>query len=204
MEIDSLDEYRLVYLTPDVDAWDPHLSSYAEDEDAMVDLDRSIAHYERRALASIFGLNADIEYYKPPIIDCFEAAVDCACDEFNAPSVSFDDDELASLSMDGIRSQVATLDGSLEPAILFETIVMENAHMSTTVAMALGSMTVNDNACDLFEAVLTTSNASPASVSAVTAGKPGGVSAECLAKLFNISHDDAHATLSTDQIDILH
>jgi hypothetical protein len=49
------------------------------------------------------------------------------------------------------------VDGSLEP-ILFETAVMENAHMST-VAMALGSMTVNDNACDLFEAVLTTSNA---------------------------------------------
>jgi hypothetical protein len=65
-------------------------------------------HYERRVLASILGLNADGEYYKPPTIDCFEAAVDRACDEFDAPSVSFDDGELASLSMDGIRSQVAT------------------------------------------------------------------------------------------------
>ena len=58
--------------------------------------------------------------------------------------------------------------------------------------MALGSVTVDNSACELFDEP----PQGESSISAVTAGKPGGVSADHLAKLFLISHDDAARTLS--------
>ena len=53
--------------------------------------------------------------------------------------------------------------------------------------MALGSVTVDNSACKLFDEP----PQGEASISAVTAGKLGGVSVDRLAKLFSISHEDA-------------
>ena len=88
---------------------------------------------------------------------------------------------------------MAQLEGSLDPMI-FSALVGESAHMSK-VAMAMGSMTLDDSGCELFEPVVNPTGDVSASVSAVMAGKPGGVSAERLSKLFSISHDDAERTL---------
>ncbi len=57
--------------------------------------------------------------------------------------------------------------------------------------MTLGSVTVGNLACELFDAP-----DSDSFISAVTAGKPGAVSAERLAKLFSILFDDAVRTLA--------
>jgi hypothetical protein len=111
---------------------------------------------------------------------------------FEDPSLMVDDDEVTMLLSDGIHAQVTQLDGSLEP-LLFLAMLNENAQMSMVV-MAMGSMTIGDSGCEIFEAV-TNPHAESTSVSMVTAGKPGGVSAEHLEKLFSIPHDDAQWTL---------
>ena len=85
-----------------------------------------------------------------------------------------DDDEVTMLLSDGIHAQVTQLDGSLEP-LLFLAMLNENAQMSMVV-MAMGSMTIGDSGCEIFEAV-TNPHAESTSVSMVTAGKPGG--SEC-------------------------
>ncbi len=46
IEIETLEDYPLVYLTPDTDAWDPHCTSCAYDEDAMIDVEGSIVHHD--------------------------------------------------------------------------------------------------------------------------------------------------------------
>jgi len=187
-EIESLDDYRLVYLTPDAEQWDPYRTSFADDEDAMVDVDGTIARYDRRPSSPIVGATLVAETYADPVTwECFEAAVDHACDLFDAPSTMFTDDDVIAFSTDGIRAQVAQLEGSLDPMI-FSALVGESAHMSK-VAMAMGSMTLDDSGCELFEPVVDTTGDT-------MAGKPGGVSAKKrLLKLFSISHDDAEWTL---------
>ena len=67
-----------------------------------------------------------------------------------------------------------------------------NIAWTSISAMALGSVTVDNLACKLFDEP----PHGEASISAITAGKPNGVSADRLAKLFSISHDDAAWTLS--------
>jgi hypothetical protein len=81
-----------------------------------------------------------------------------------------------------------------EPNV-FAASITEHAHLSHA-AMAIGSMTVDDHSCEIFEttttALLTTAFAT---IGAVSAGKLKGVNAEHLAKVWCIPHDDAARTL---------
>ena len=58
------------------------------------------------------------------------------------------------------------------------------------VSMAMGSMTVDDAACGVFEARVFSSD-----VSAIAAGRSKGVTAEHLVKIWRIHYDDAARTL---------
>ena len=167
-EIESLDDYRLVYLTPDAEQWDPYRTSFADDEDAMVDVDGTIARYDRRPPSPIVGATLVAETYADPVTwDYFDTAVDHACDSFDAPSSIFTDDDVITFSTYGIRVQVAQLEGALDPMI-FSALVDESSRMSK-VAMAMGSMNLDDSGCELFELVVDTTGDVSASVSAVMA-----------------------------------
>ncbi len=86
--------------------------------------------------------------------------------------------------------QLASLGGSYKPHC-FATQVTENVHVSHA-AMAFGSVSKDDDACEIFEArvseMLTTTFAA---IHAISAERLKGMSAEHLAKVWCIPHDDA-------------
>ena len=164
------DNYPVIFITPDGAVWDPHSLHFGEEEAAMVDADGLIVHREPRPQHHIFTEAELSELYADPVpLDVWMAHVD---------------ENLVDLADDQSET------GEFDP---FPHLLFENA-TSSKVAMAMGSTTYDNSACELFEDVPVV--AVDVSISAVTAGKPGGVSAERLAKLFSISHDDATRTLS--------
>ena len=77
------------------------------------------------------------------------------------------------LTCDGIRAQIASLNTVFEPPI-FSAVLIDQALISK-VSMAMGSMTIDDAACGVFEARVFSSG-----VSAIAAGQSKGVTAEHL------------------------
>jgi hypothetical protein len=71
---------------------------------------------------------------------------------------------------------------------------MEQAHISHA-SMAMGSVSINNSPCEIFEGLESTLRDAFVSIAAVTAGHSGGVSAEHPSKTFCIPHDDATRTL---------
>ncbi len=79
-------------------------------------------------------------------------------------------------------SQLASLRQHCEPT-LFAVSITERAHLSH-VAMAMGSMTVDERSCDIFESTATAKIAAAfATIAAVSAGRSKSVNAEHLAKV---------------------
>ena len=78
---------------------------------------------------------------------------------------------------------------------MFHHMVHENT-VRSKAAIVMGSISFDDSACEIFESVAPASDSVSVNVASVTAGKSGGVSAERLAKLFSIAHDNAEWTLS--------
>jgi hypothetical protein len=98
-------------------------------------------------------------------------------------------DEVVRFYGDGIRAQLADV-------MIFSRGLSERAHLSH-VSMAMGSVSVCNDSCEIFEAIMTSSVAPPfATLASVTAGKMKGVTAEQLSKVFCIPHDDAVRILS--------
>ncbi len=77
----------------------------------------------------------------------------------------------------------------------FSSSIKEQAILSNAL-IAFGATTIDKSACDIFEAQLRDAMEEGFStLSAVRAGQTRGVSAEHLAKIWRISHDDAAWTL---------
>jgi hypothetical protein len=62
--------------------------------------------------------------------------------------------------------------------------------------MAMGSVSIDESTCEIFEGLESTFHEAFASLTAVTDGCIGGVSVEHLSKIFCIPHNDAARTLS--------
>ncbi len=77
----------------------------------------------------------------------------------------------------------------------FSLLIKERAILSNAL-MAFGATMIDKSACDIFEAQLRDAiEEGLSTLSAVRAGQTWGVSAEHLAKIWRISHDDAARTL---------
>jgi hypothetical protein len=98
-----------------------------------------------------------------------------------------DDDEDIILSCDGSRVHLASLTTVYEPSIFSE--VLDDQAFISRVYMAVGSTTVDDAACDGFEARVV-------QLSAISAGRLKGVTPELLSKIWSIPFDDAARTLN--------
>ena len=106
----------------------------------------------------------------------FDKVVDKSLGDFDDDALpSMNDDDIALFNMDGIRAEVAHIEGSLEPMV-FHHMVHENA-VRSKAAMAMGSVSFDDSACEIFESVAPASDSVSVNVASVTAGKSGGVSA---------------------------
>jgi hypothetical protein len=102
--------------------------------------------------------------------------------------------EVVKLNIQEICAKLASLCKNCKPH-LFAASITEQAHLSHA-AMAMGSMTVDDHSCKIFESTTTALLAMAfTTIGAVSTGKSKGVNAEHLAKVWSIPHDDAVRTL---------
>ncbi len=111
-------------------------------------------------------------------------------------------DEVVKLDAPQICVQLASLGGSYEPHC-FATQVTENAHVSHAT-MAFGSVSKDDDACEIFESSVLEMLATAFATQAVSAGRSKGVSAEHLSKVWCIPHDDAAHTLGVTTQSLCH
>ncbi len=189
-EQENWEAYPLVFITPDGDSWDPHSPHFAEEEAAMVDHYGVLVERTARPDSLIFG-SADVGTAdaSPMTWDRFDDMASHVALDDPVYGSAFDDDELSRLASDGIRLQLALLGVGI-----FANGIMECAHISHA-SMAMGSESIDDDACKIFKKFESTIRDVSASIAAVTAKRSGGVNAEHLSKIFCIPHDDAARTL---------
>ena len=189
------DDYPVVYLTPDSTQWDPHATHYADAEAAMIDNCGDIVDWS--TTRKILFDEADIAtmYVEPSTWGAYEEAVEATMkhDDYQFSQRPWlDDDDEDRLYHDGIRAQLAGLVAN-EPT-LFEASITNRATISH-LSMALGSTTIDDSACEVFESRAYNELLSMADVSAISAGRSQGVTPEHIAKIWRIPFDDAVKTL---------
>jgi hypothetical protein len=150
-EQENWDEFTKVYLTPDVDRWDPQATHYADAESSMLDNGGDLVDCDWTTLtifetANISGMQAETYTWY-----LFDEKVDAIAleneDWYLVESPLADDDEIR-LTQDRIRAELANLSIVFEPA-LFLTAISNQAIISH-ISMSLGSTTADDSACEVF------------------------------------------------------
>jgi hypothetical protein len=186
-EMETWENYPVVYLTPDSDQWDPHAACFADAEAAMLDSNGEVVKTLKRNCDLFEEGDISVLYAKPGTWESFEQLVDyqaCGADNLSYP---FLDDDEAILSCDGICVQLASLSTVYEP-LIFSAVLYDQAFISR-LSMAVGSTTVNDAACEVFEARVV-------QLSAISAGWSKGVTPELLSKIWSIPFNNAARTLN--------
>ena len=209
-EIANWENYPVVNLTPDSDSWDPHSMHFADAEASMMDCNGEIVGQRKRDRTIFEREEAEVsELYSKPLAEGVSELYDEPCDwdiyhqlvdsiqddpyDFTAPLT---DDNVAMLAGDGIRAQVASISSALDPS--YFTAILDDQAMISKLAMAVGSTTFDDAACDVFEARVPVKATVPfwdINVSAISAGRSHGVTADHLSKIWRIPFDDAVRTL---------
>ena len=190
------DDYPVVYLTPDSDRWDPQATHYADAEAAMIDNCGEIVDRER-IKTTIFE-EADIGEMlaEPCTWDIYEDKVDAIIHDDDTQDFGdplFEDDDDTRRNHDGIRARLAGMSGVNEP-IDFSASTSDRATISH-LYMAMGSTTIDDSVCEVFESRAYGELLALADVSAITVGRSQGVTPEHLAKIWRIPFDDAVKSL---------
>ncbi len=163
----------------------------------MLDSNSFIVEHDTRPPQVLFTeANLCMLYGEQVMWDEFNDAINQVCasgDEILGCPLT--DDEVVKLNHDGICAELASIDIFYEPTRMFATAISEHAQMPH-VSMALGSVSIDDIACDIFmknaSAMLTTAFAT---IAAVSAGRSKGVNAEHLAKAWCIPYDGATRTI---------
>ncbi len=104
-----------------------------------------------------------------------------------------DDDDGNRLDHDGIQAHLAGLSVVNEPSIFSASI--SHRDIISHLRMALGSTTVDDFACEVFESHAYCELLALADVSAIAAGRSQGVTPEHISKIWCIPFDDVVKTL---------
>ncbi len=98
------------------------------------------------------------------------------------------------LNHNGICAKQSSLHVTHNP-VLFASSITECTHISHA-AMVMGSTTIDDSGCEMFlKSALSQFESSFLTLAAVTAGRSRGVSAEHLAKVWMIPHNEAARTI---------
>ena len=194
-EVETWDEYPIVYLTPDAPSWDPLSSRFADAEDATLDADGDIIQRLPRSRNELLdGADVASLYPAPPMWSDVDAVIDAVCerDDLWDGDNPLDGDCLG-LDDDDIRTHVSQVDAALDPA-LFVAAAIDGVQRSKA-AIAFGSTLSERESCALFENVEECVGEAIATLEAVNAGRPHGVSAEHLSKIWQIPHAEAERTL---------
>ena len=89
-------------------------------------------------------------YAEPCMWDYFQQLVDDQLNDACDLTTPLSDDDVAMMAIDGIRAQVASISSVLEQSV-FSTTINDHALISK-LSMAVGSTTIDDTACEVFEA----------------------------------------------------
>ena len=164
-EQENWESYPIIFITPDGNSWDPHSSHFAEEEAATID-HYGILVVQTARPSSLMFEHVDVGKLdaSPMTWDRFDEVVSHVAYDDPVYGYTFDADEFTRLNLDGIRVQLASLDVGI-----FANGVMERAQISHA-SMAMGSVSVNDDACQIFEKCESTLQDAFASLAAVTAG----------------------------------
>jgi hypothetical protein len=165
-EQENWENYPVIYLTPDSDQWDDHATHFADAEAAMLDYNGEIATTNKRSCDLFEEADISVLYANPGNWDSFEQLVDdqaCRANDLGYPLL--DDDE-SLLACDGICVQLASLSTVFEPSLF--SAKLEDQAWILRVSLAVGRLTVDDAACEVFEA-------RDVQLSAISAGRSQGV-----------------------------
>ena len=128
-------DYQVIFITPGGDSWDPYSEHYAKEEAAMVDVNGLLVERDPRPQSAIFS-EADINklYGEPVTWDHYKEVGNAIYDDDGNPvEHPISSDDLARLHDDGIRAQVAGLDGILFSGELSERALMLHVSMAIHV-----------------------------------------------------------------------
>jgi hypothetical protein len=200
-EIDNWDRFPIVFITPDEDAWDLHTWHYADNEKAMRDANCLIVEHGIRPPHTLFS-DAELSklYGKEVAWSRFNDVLDAVyVSNERRHGCPLTEDKFIKQNAQKICVQLA----SLGPHC-FATQVTENARVSHA-EMALGSVLMDNDAWDIFETKLSEVLATGfATIHAVSARRSKGVSAEHLARVWCIPHDDAARTIGVTTQSLCH
>ncbi len=195
-EIENWDTFPIIFLTPDGVAWDPHTSHCGDNEEATLDTNGLIVEHDIQPPHTLFSEAVMSKPYGKEVAwsefnNVVNAVYESAERGQGCPLTAA---EVVKLNAHQIRVQLASLGGSYKPQC-FASQVTENFHVSHA-AMAFGSVSKDDDACEIFEARVSEMLVTVfATIQAVSAGRLKGVSAEHLDKVWCIPHDDVACTL---------
>ena len=190
-EIDDCESMTRIFVSPDCPTWNPYNPVWAEQEASYLDKDGDVILRDPPKKSTLFTENdAYISAMEidPVSEDTFEAAVDATISSaYSANPQEEGDFEHVKLAEDAIRACLASADATADPDLMEATI--SDRLIFSKFATAMGSTTINDDGCELFEAM------SDAAIGSTTVGKRKGVTAEHLSKIWRIDHKMAERTL---------
>ena len=174
---------RIGATTPYSDIWDPHLLHFADAKSTMMDSNGDIVGSRKCDRTMFEEVEAEVSklYAEPCMWDYFQQLVDDQLNDACDLTTPLSDDDVAIMAIDGIRVQVASISSVLEQSV-FSTTINDHALISK-LSMAVGSTTIDNVACEVFEARLHTS------ASAISAGQSQGVTADHILKIWKIPFD---------------
>ncbi len=204
-EVQNWDTFPIVFITLDGHAWDPHTLHYADNEAAMLDTNGLIVEHSIQPPHTLFS-EAKLSklYGKKVVWSRFNNVVNAVyTSNERSHGCPLTADEVVKLDAPQICVQLASLGGSYVPHC-FAAQVTENAQVSHAL-MAFGSVSKDDNACEIFEVRVSKMLATAiATIQAVSAGRSKRVSAEPLFKVWCIPHDVAACTLGVTTQSLCH
>ena len=89
-------------------------------------------------------------YAEPCMWDYFQQLVDDQLNDACDLTTPLSDDDVAMMAIDGIRAQVASISSVLEQSVFSTT--MNDHTLISKLSMAVGCTTIDDTACEVFEA----------------------------------------------------
>lgn len=191
-EIEHPESYEMIWLTPNSDSWNPYNDIWAEQESSYLDQEGEIIpQHIPQQQHLIDATDVEVSAVQMPSVDAYEAAVDAVISSAytgeNPQDCDFNSHaEECLLVEDAIRAHISSTNFTSDPALLESAL--DDRLLFSKFATAMGSTTIDNSGCELFEAV------TDATVGA-TAGKPRGITAEQLAKVWTIDHKMAEKTL---------
>ena len=171
-KMETWENYLIVFITPEGNAWDPHTSHFVENEAAMLDSNGLNIEHNTRPPQILFT-EADLSklYGKPVAWIKFNDATDAVYTSDNISlGCPLTEDEVVKLDHPHFCDKLDSLGLGCKPS-LFAALCTECANLSHA-AMALGSMLMDDNSCENFEATMSALLATVfATICAVSAGR---------------------------------